>query len=114
MNANVDHVPDRIGRRVLVIGTSGSGKSSFATRLAAAGLAHLELVLINWPAGRHDRSLRKPAAVLADVDAATRDELSDCRQLFRDPADPVAAPDRHCLDRSARHWQTNVARRAQQ
>lgn len=58
--------------RVLVIGTSGSGKSTFAERLAArTGIAWHELDLINWRPGWHDRHAHEPAAFLADVDAAT-------------------------------------------
>jgi adenylate kinase family enzyme len=61
------------GLRVLVIGTSGSGKSTFAERLAArTGAAYVELDLINWAPGWHDRHLEEPAAFLDDVDAATR------------------------------------------
>jgi len=60
------------GLRVLVIGTSGSGKSTFAEKLAGeAGIAHLELDLINWRPGWYDRSREETAAFLADVDHAT-------------------------------------------
>lgn len=58
--------------RVLVIGTSGSGKSTFAGRLAArTGIPHLELDLINWRPGWYDRHLEEPLAFMADVAAAT-------------------------------------------
>lgn len=58
--------------RVLVIGTSGSGKSTFAERLAReAGITHLELDLINWRPGWFDRSKEETEAFLADVDEAT-------------------------------------------
>ncbi|MFN8732438.1 MAG: AAA family ATPase [Hyphomonadaceae bacterium] len=60
------------GLRVLVIGTSGSGKSTFAERLAReAGIAHLELDQMNWRPGWYDRSTEEPEAFLADVAAAT-------------------------------------------
>jgi adenylate kinase family enzyme len=60
------------GLRVLVIGTSGSGKSTFAEKLAGeAGIAHLELDLINWRPGWYNRSAEEPEAFLADVDQAT-------------------------------------------
>lgn len=60
------------GPRVLVIGTSGSGKSTFAESLAkAAGIAHHELDMMNWRPGWYDRSNEEPDAFLADVEAAT-------------------------------------------
>ena len=60
------------GLRVLVIGTSGSGKSTFAEKLAGeAGIAHLELDVINWRPGWYDRSREETEAFLADVDQAT-------------------------------------------
>jgi adenylate kinase family enzyme len=60
------------GLRVLVIGTSGSGKSTFAEKLAGeAGIAHLELDVINWRPGWYDRSREETEAFLADVDLAT-------------------------------------------
>ncbi|MFM1977413.1 MAG: hypothetical protein RL145_2259 [Pseudomonadota bacterium] len=60
------------GIRVLVIGTSGSGKSTFAEKLAReAGIAHLELDQMNWRPGWYDRSNEEPEAFLADVKAAT-------------------------------------------
>ena len=60
------------GLRVLVIGTSGSGKSTFAEKLAGeAGIAHLELDLINWRPGWYDRSREETEAFLVDVDQAT-------------------------------------------
>lgn len=41
--------------RVAVVGTSGSGKSTFARRLAARlGAPHIELDAINWQAGWRD------------------------------------------------------------
>ena len=62
----------RFGPRVLVIGTSGSGKSTFAEKLAKeAGIAHLELDQMNWRPGWYDRSNEEPEAFLADVRAAT-------------------------------------------
>jgi adenylate kinase family enzyme len=58
--------------RVAVVGTSGSGKSTFARRLAEArGIAFHELDLINWRPGWRSRSEREPEAFIADVDAAT-------------------------------------------
>ncbi|WP_152417296.1 hypothetical protein [Sandarakinorhabdus sp. AAP62] len=58
--------------RVLVTGTSGAGKSTFAQALAArTGVPWHELDLINWRPGWHDRSKHELDAFLADVDAAT-------------------------------------------
>ena len=49
------------GLRVLVIGTSGSGKSTFAEKLAGeAGIAHLALDVINWRPGWYNRSAEEP------------------------------------------------------
>jgi adenylate kinase family enzyme len=48
--------------RVVVVGTSGSGKSTFARRLAAAiGAAPLELDAINWQSGWRDLNTHDPA-----------------------------------------------------
>lgn len=58
--------------RVAVVGTSGSGKSTFAARLAEArGVPFHELDLINWRPGWVSRSEVEPEAFIADVDAAT-------------------------------------------
>ncbi len=61
--------------RVVVVGTSGSGKSTFAAALSArAQLAYVELDLINWGAGWQALSKNDPAAFQARVDAATAGE----------------------------------------
>jgi adenylate kinase family enzyme len=58
--------------RVVVIGSSGSGKSSFARRLAAAcDLARVELDALNWGPGWTDRSRGDPDLFLRLVDEAT-------------------------------------------
>lgn len=58
--------------RVAVVGTSGSGKSTFARRLAEARrIPFHELDLINWRPGWVSRSAVEPEAFMADVDAAT-------------------------------------------
>lgn len=60
------------GLRVLVVGTSGSGKSTFAEKLAReAKITHLELDQMNWRPGWYDRSTEEPEAFLADVAEAT-------------------------------------------
>ncbi len=59
--------------RVAVVGTSGSGKATFATRLAAlAGLRSIELDVLNWGPGWFDRSKQTPDAFVQSVDDATR------------------------------------------
>lgn len=57
--------------RIAVIGTSGSGKSTFAARLAQMrAVPFIELDLINWRPGWHDRAEQEPDAFKADVAAA--------------------------------------------
>jgi adenylate kinase family enzyme len=57
--------------RCVVIGTSGSGKSTFARRLAQArAMGWVELDLINWRPGWQDRNTHEPEAFVADVEAA--------------------------------------------
>jgi adenylate kinase family enzyme len=65
--------------RGAVFGTSGSGKSTFAGRLAAAtGIARIELDEINWRPGWYDRSNREPEAFAADVRAAIAGDAWVC------------------------------------
>lgn len=59
--------------RVVVVGTSGSGKSTFAAKLATAtGARHIELDLLNWGPNWFDRSKETPSAFVAAVDQATQ------------------------------------------
>ena len=59
--------------RVAVVGTSGSGKTTFAGRLATvAGLRSIELDVLNWGPGWFDRSKQTPDAFVQSVDEATR------------------------------------------
>lgn len=61
--------------RAVVIGSSGSGKSTFARRLAAAcDLARVELDALNWAPGWTARSLDQPAEFERLVDEATAGE----------------------------------------
>ena len=62
--------------RIAVVGTSGSGKSTMAKRLATAlGSTHIEIDAINWQAGFRDLNTHDPeefkrriaAAVAADA-----------------------------------------------
>lgn len=58
--------------RVCVGGTSGSGKSTFARRLAEArGIPFIELDLLNWGPGWYDRTRHAPEEFRARVDEAT-------------------------------------------
>lgn len=57
--------------RVAVGGTSGCGKSTFAKRLAeGAGLAFIEMDVLNWGPGWFDRNSKAPAEFRARVDEA--------------------------------------------
>lgn len=59
--------------RVMVVGISGAGKSTFAARLAeAAGLRVVELDLLNWGPGWYNRSAEEPEALINAIDAATQ------------------------------------------
>jgi adenylate kinase family enzyme len=58
--------------RVVVIGSSGSGKSTFAARLAGArGPARVALHALNWGPGWLNRSAEEPEAFQRLVDDAT-------------------------------------------
>lgn len=57
--------------RVAVVGSSGSGKSTFARRLGAAlGLPVIELDAINWQAGWRDLNTHDPEDFARRVDLA--------------------------------------------
>ena len=57
--------------RVAIIGSSGSGKSTFARRLEEAlGLAVVELDAINWQAGWVDLNTHQPEEFVRRVDEA--------------------------------------------
>lgn len=61
--------------RVAVVGSSGSGKSTFARRLAAgAGITHIELDAINWQPGWRDLVTHDLPDFIARVEAATAAE----------------------------------------
>lgn len=58
--------------RVAVVGSSGSGKSTFARRLSEAlGAPHIELDAINWQAGWKDLNSHDPDEFVRRVSAAT-------------------------------------------
>ena len=57
--------------RVAIVGTSGSGKSTFAGRLSTRlGVPHIELDAINWRPGWRALSQDDPPAFRAEVAAA--------------------------------------------
>lgn len=59
--------------RTIIFGTTGSGKSTFAGKLAAAqGVDFIELDLINWRPNWYDRARQEPDAFVKDV----RDRIS--------------------------------------
>jgi adenylate kinase family enzyme len=61
--------------RVVVVGTSGSGKSTFARRLGAAiGAPALELDAINWQAGWRDLNTHDPEEFVRRVAEAAATE----------------------------------------
>lgn len=61
--------------RVAVVGSSGSGKSTFAKRLAeAAGVPHVELDAINWQAGWRDLATHDLDTFIARVDEVVAGE----------------------------------------
>lgn len=65
--------------RVSVIGTSGSGKTTFAGALAKALAArHIDLDAINWQAGWRDLNTHDPEEFRRRVAAAVGDEAWVC------------------------------------
>ncbi|GEL99952.1 AAA family ATPase [Cellulomonas terrae] len=75
-------------RRVRVVGTSGSGKTTFAARLAARlDVPHLELDEVFWDAGWTKRDPAEARAQIeAFVSAAHRGWVTDGNWTARSPA----------------------------
>lgn len=61
--------------RIVVVGTSGAGKTTLARRIAALlGLPHIELDAINWQSGWRDLTRRDPAEFVRRVAEAIQAE----------------------------------------
>ncbi len=61
--------------RIVVVGTSGAGKTTMARALAASlTIPHIELDAINWQAGWHDLTRHDPDEFIRRVAAATAAE----------------------------------------
>ncbi len=61
--------------RIVVIGTSGAGKTTLARRIAALlGVAHIELDAINWQSGWRDLTRHDPEEFVRRVAEAIRAE----------------------------------------
>ena len=61
--------------RIVVAGTSGAGKTTFARRIAVQlGLPHIELDAINWQPGWHDLVRHDAALFLSRVTEAIQGE----------------------------------------
>ena len=59
--------------RIVVVGTSGAGKTTPARRIAALlGLPQIELDAINWQSGWCDLTRHDPAELVRRVDEARR------------------------------------------
>ena len=59
--------------RIVVVGTSGAGKTTLARRIAALlMLPHIELDAINWQPGWRDLTRHDPEEFVRRVDEATQ------------------------------------------
>ena len=61
--------------RIVVVGTSGAGKTTLARRIAASlELPHIELDAINWQSGWRDLTQHDPEEFVRRVDEAIEAE----------------------------------------
>jgi adenylate kinase family enzyme len=82
----------RLGRRVLVVGTTGSGKTTVAAGIAAAlGVPHIELDALNWePEWREAEAAAFQARLRAALAASPAGWIVDGNYLTK--ADHITSP----------------------
>jgi adenylate kinase family enzyme len=84
--------------RVSVVGTSGSGKTTFAGRLAAAaGARHIDLDAINWQAGWRDLNSHDPQEFRRRVAEAVAQDAWACCGNYSKVRDLVLARATHLV-----------------
>jgi adenylate kinase family enzyme len=84
--------------RVSVIGTSGSGKTTFAARLAkSAGVPHIDVDAINWQAGWRDLNTQDAPEFRRRVAEATAAETWACCGNYSKVRDLVHARATHLV-----------------
>ena len=84
--------------RVSVIGTSGSGKTTFAAELARRlGVRHIDLDAINWQAGWRDLNAHDPAEFRRRVAAAVAEPAWACCGNYSKVRDLVQARATHLV-----------------
>ncbi len=84
--------PGRLGRHILVVGTTGSGKTTVAAALATAnGLPHLELDALHWePGWQEAEAAAFQDRLRAALAAAPNGWVVDGNYLTK--ADPITSP----------------------
>jgi adenylate kinase family enzyme len=84
--------------RVSIVGTSGSGKTTFAGRLAtAAGARHIDLDAINWQAGWRDLNSHDPEEFRRRVAEAVAQDAWACCGNYSKVRDLVLARATHLV-----------------
>ena len=91
--------------RIAVWGTSGSGKSTFAHRLAGLiGVPHVELDALNWQAGWRALNSRDPEEFRRRVEAALAAEAWVCDGNYHRVRDLVLARATHIVWLDYSRW----------
>ncbi len=91
--------------RIVVIGTSGSGKSTFAAQLAArTSMPRIELDELNWGPGWFDRSKRAPDEFIAAIERAITAESWVCAGNYKLARDLVWRRATHVVWFDLPHW----------